>query len=572
MVTKTDSSLIVHDGGTIKDALDKTKPIADYVALRAYTGSATQVRITSNGIAGFFYYDASDTSSTDNGGTVIVSSNGKRWKRNYTGNINVKWFGAKGDGLTIGTDNTSPILLAISAMGNTGTLDFDPGVYLTSPIDLRSCRNFTIRGANETTLGPWLSSNSTVIKIRSGGDVGIKTATVDEMPVVNYGKNIKIKNLYLDCNHLVTTGINCLQGTTIEGVEVRYAQQDGIVLEQTSYPVNIRDTVSAQNGRDGLRAKAQFTTSYTLTNVECRQNNGNGFTLHAGFTSVFNYCLAQSNTGDGFAIELFDPVASGYTYPVYLAGMVFISCYSEANGGWGFRTNSYSNNPAAYVGKINDLTFITSSFNSGINQKVQLRGLANANFINSPYLSDAYDPLYNTVAIDNVIVQGSITPKYEVDLTSPTAGKIRFPSVQIPSSDPNILDDYEEGTFTARISQQHTNYFTTSGTTTARYQKIGNVVTCFVDYSWSDKGVASAGYRAIFDNLPYTAAFGGPASAAACSIRVAGGSTDHWMIWVQSSTKEAYFIKNNNTGAGAVISDLPDAGTLTATFSYVTST
>lgn len=100
MVTKVDSGVIVHDGGTIKDALDKSKPIADYVALRAYTGNATQVRITNSGIAGFFYYDAADTTSTDNGGIIIVASNGKRWKRIYDGTVNVKWFGAKGDGVT----------------------------------------------------------------------------------------------------------------------------------------------------------------------------------------------------------------------------------------------------------------------------------------------------------------------------------------------------------------------------------------------------------------------------------------------------------------------------------------
>lgn len=116
MVTKTDSSLIVHDGGTIKDALDKAKPIADYVALRAYTGNATQVRITNNDISGFFYYDFTDAASTDNSGTVIVSSNGKRWKRQFDGAVNVKWFGAKGDwNGTTGTDDTQAIQAALNS-------------------------------------------------------------------------------------------------------------------------------------------------------------------------------------------------------------------------------------------------------------------------------------------------------------------------------------------------------------------------------------------------------------------------------------------------------------------------
>lgn len=92
------SSLVGYDGGTVQDVMDSAKPMADYTALRAYTGRATQVHITSNGIAGFFYRDDADTSSTDNGGTIIVSSNGKRWKRLLLDYIKPEWFGAKGNG------------------------------------------------------------------------------------------------------------------------------------------------------------------------------------------------------------------------------------------------------------------------------------------------------------------------------------------------------------------------------------------------------------------------------------------------------------------------------------------
>lgn len=87
------SGLVGYDGSTVQAVLDNAKPIADYTALRAYTGRAVQVRITTSGIAGFFYYDSADTTSVDNGGTVIVASNGKRWKRLYDGAVNVNWFG-----------------------------------------------------------------------------------------------------------------------------------------------------------------------------------------------------------------------------------------------------------------------------------------------------------------------------------------------------------------------------------------------------------------------------------------------------------------------------------------------
>lgn len=107
------ASLVGYDGASIQVSLDKSKPISDYAALRAYTGTATQIRITSTGIAGFFYYDSGDTTSLDNAGTVIVSSNGKRWKRIYDGAVNVKWFGAKGDwNGTTGTDDSAAFVAA----------------------------------------------------------------------------------------------------------------------------------------------------------------------------------------------------------------------------------------------------------------------------------------------------------------------------------------------------------------------------------------------------------------------------------------------------------------------------
>lgn len=107
--TATGADYIGHDNGVISDVLDTVRPIADYAQLRAYNGSATQIRITQPGIEGFFYYDASDATSDDNGGTIIVAGT-KRWKRHYFGNLNVKWFGAKGDGIA---DDSPPFQSAV---------------------------------------------------------------------------------------------------------------------------------------------------------------------------------------------------------------------------------------------------------------------------------------------------------------------------------------------------------------------------------------------------------------------------------------------------------------------------
>lgn len=50
--------------------------------------------------AGEYYFDPSDTTSADNGGTVIVASDGGRWKLVYTGKVSASQFGTFGDGTT----------------------------------------------------------------------------------------------------------------------------------------------------------------------------------------------------------------------------------------------------------------------------------------------------------------------------------------------------------------------------------------------------------------------------------------------------------------------------------------
>jgi hypothetical protein len=66
---------------------------------------------------GYWYYDPSDATSTDNTGTILVDVAGHRYKRIFSGLLNVLWFGAKGDGTT---DNTAIITTATLAAYNNG--------------------------------------------------------------------------------------------------------------------------------------------------------------------------------------------------------------------------------------------------------------------------------------------------------------------------------------------------------------------------------------------------------------------------------------------------------------------
>ncbi|GAA3412244.1 glycosyl hydrolase family 28-related protein [Paenibacillus hodogayensis] len=81
--------------------------------------------VSDNGAAGPFVYNPSDTAS-DNTGTVIVSASGARFRRLFTGPLNVRWFGAKGDG----SNNDGPaIQAAIDAAGPRSSVYFPQGTY-----------------------------------------------------------------------------------------------------------------------------------------------------------------------------------------------------------------------------------------------------------------------------------------------------------------------------------------------------------------------------------------------------------------------------------------------------------
>ncbi|WJM55985.1 tail fiber domain-containing protein [Pseudomonas asiatica] len=80
------------DSGNAADVLLGAKSLQSYAVLRAYTGRATGVRITQRNISGNFEYDPEDTTSPDNGATVIVTVSGKRYKRNYSGALKLDWF------------------------------------------------------------------------------------------------------------------------------------------------------------------------------------------------------------------------------------------------------------------------------------------------------------------------------------------------------------------------------------------------------------------------------------------------------------------------------------------------
>lgn len=116
----------VVDSITALRALDKTK------YTRAFT---TGYYAAGDGGSSIYWYDSTDVASADNGGTVIVATDGGRWKLQVVGKISIKQFGAKGDNIA---DDTATIQAAITAVSASKAGLYAPGTpngyKITAPL------------------------------------------------------------------------------------------------------------------------------------------------------------------------------------------------------------------------------------------------------------------------------------------------------------------------------------------------------------------------------------------------------------------------------------------------------
>jgi hypothetical protein len=100
------------------------------------------------------------------------------------------------------------------------------------------------------------------------------------------------------------------------------------------------------------------------------------------------------------------------------------------------------------------------------------------------FASVPYDLEYD--GTDYIILNPSV-PSYSV--LNLTGGQLKFPATQNPSSDPNTIDDYEEGTFTAVDASGAGLTFTP---TLLSYTKVGKIVHVSGKINWPTTANASA--------------------------------------------------------------------------------
>lgn len=179
--------------------------------------------VRDQGQEGFFYYDPADTATADNTGTVLVSTaGGFRFKRLINNNeVSVKWFGAKGDGVTDDMAAIQASIDIVSVWGG-GTVHFPVGTYIVSPL-LQTKRiilksNVNLRGEGDNS----------VIKVKDdAGDYWTIFGGFQGSPKVS---NVRISHLRIDQNVLNNTTCSIDPNRDNNGMKDYYWRQFCIAL------------------------------------------------------------------------------------------------------------------------------------------------------------------------------------------------------------------------------------------------------------------------------------------------------------------------------------------------------
>ena len=155
-------------------------------------------------------------------------------------------------------------------------------------------------------------------------------------------------------------------------------------------------------------------------------------------------------------------------------------------------------------------------------------------------------------------------------------GQLKFPASQNASSDPNTLDDYEEGTWTPTFRSDGDNALITFSTS-ARYIKIGTYVYFTILATRNQSSVTSG--TLYMQSLPFTSVSSSP------TIQLGGVSwfdngnvtTDYTtMTYVEGGSNTVYFVQFTNPSQQAAsryvqIQNLSNNRPIYITGSYTTA-
>lgn len=318
------------DSKSVSDDMAIRVPeIATYAALRAYTGTVTAyyMRGVANlfdGGHGVFRVDTSDTTSADNSVTILVDAIGRRWKREFSGAVDARWSGAKGNGVT---NDTAAIQAAIAASVAASTVLFVPGgTYLVTD---------TLSIPNKTQI---VGEHRHQYAATSGTTINFQPTTAKSLFVPDgapsaFRWGFALENLYISGNSANASGNSI------------YA------IDAHGWNKSVVRNVAITNFRTGVRCYATINNRFEFLQIQsCYVQN---ILYDGGFstTDVWEQCyigtapIGVQTNGANLAIRfnscLFESIT---TYGINIVkecyGFLFLNCYGEDTPNANVATNA----------------------------------------------------------------------------------------------------------------------------------------------------------------------------------------------------------------------------------------
>jgi parallel beta-helix repeat protein len=280
--------------------------------------------VTDPGQEGPYAYDSADTTSADDTGLVLVSTSGARFKRLYGDEpINVKWFGAKGDGVT---DDTDAINAAVGSGGV--TVYVPPGTYM---IDADASQVGQLDAGIEM-------KDDTTLMISSGAVLKAKPTSSERYTIINvYGKN----NVVIEGGGTVAGERNEHTGTTGEwGYGINISGSTNVLVKD----ISIIDCWG-----DGIVMAVYQSNSaqyVTLRGVRCRNNRRQGLSIISAQDVLVTECYFGYTNGTAPAAGI--DMEPDNSTTMLVERITITGCLFEENDGGGLQLNA-TNGPIRKV-------------------------------------------------------------------------------------------------------------------------------------------------------------------------------------------------------------------------------
>lgn len=176
-----------------------------------------------DGGGGTYKYDASDTTSVDNGGTIVVTTSGARLKLQWFNSVSVLQFGVKADAGT--TDNSTTLAAAVAWVAS-GTsrnkLTFPSGIYGYSVSPNFAIQNAVFEAEGEVRLRYSGTGHGVILDAGSLNTNNLYNITMTGF-IVEMPPTGKHAVFIRGCHHSNFRFKPRSAGTTFNGIEVEYA-------------------------------------------------------------------------------------------------------------------------------------------------------------------------------------------------------------------------------------------------------------------------------------------------------------------------------------------------------------